>query len=90
MATITDRKDEAMHTITWTDLRFIGEEPNRFAIAGEFTVYERLMPKPGQDIRDAHIRFDVSTQIEGDEVIIAKGIFHDEVMRIVRGEQAWA
>lgn len=79
-----------MTTITWTDLRFIGEAPNRFAIAGDYTVYERLIPKPGQDLRDAHIRFDVSKQIEGDEVIIAKRIFHDEVMWIVRGEQAWA
>jgi hypothetical protein len=83
MATITATKEKDMHTITWTDLRFIGEEPNRFAIAGDYTVHERLL-------ENDHIRFDVSAQIEGDEVIIAKGIFHDEVMRIVRGEQAWA
>lgn len=79
-----------MTTIDWYDLKFIGDEGSRFAVADAFTVYERLVPpptKPDAPKTNWHIRYDVSEFIGGDEVIVAKGILHAEVMRIIRREQ---
>jgi hypothetical protein len=90
MATITDRKAGAMHTIDWYELDWMGSEGERFAIVDTFAVYERFIAPP--DAPDApkanwHTRYNVSEFIAGDEVIVAEGILHDEVMRIIRREQ---
>lgn len=79
-----------MTTTDWYDLNFIGDEGERFAIVDGFTVYERLVPpptKPEAPKANWHIRYDVTEYIGGDEVSLARGILHDEVMRIIQREQ---